>query len=47
VVRGLDTREPVFGVQVMTRSALRPLTIDGQLLSMDGQIVCVQLPLKT
>lgn len=43
-VRGLGTRTPQFGVKVATRSALRPLTLYGRVLMVNGRAAVAQVP---
>lgn len=35
---------PVFGIITKERTALRPITIDGKVVIMDGYVACIQIP---
>lgn len=43
-VRALGTRTPTFGVNVMTRSELRPITLGGKLITADGCVLATSVP---
>ncbi len=44
-LRQMDTRQPIFGVDVSTRSALRACTIDGAIATINGQTICLRVPI--
>lgn len=44
LVRSMGGKKPCFGVKVATRSALRPVMLDGKVLAIEGAVVVMQVP---